>query len=248
VFQRFEDYETTALVALALCFETAERLRPDRKIDKKVHLRLDVIALIVLFVAVGLSRKGLGLAFQPLAEAVVPGLEQLRALPGVAKVVASLVLADFTTYWIHRAMHKWDVLWRTHEFHHSVENLWWFSGFRTSVLHGFLFAIPQVLIPFAIFKVSVIEAGIGFSIGVFFQLWMHSNVRASLAPIEWVFVTPEYHRLHHSATRHRDKNLAIGFTVWDRLFGTYVDPRSIAPDYPMGLGYAKDRRRLIVGV
>jgi sterol desaturase/sphingolipid hydroxylase (fatty acid hydroxylase superfamily) len=248
MFERFEDYETTALVALALCFEVAERLRPDRKIDKKVHIRLDVVALIVLFVAVGLSRKGLSIAFQPLTDAVVPELEQIRKLPGVAKVLTSMVLVDFTIYWIHRAMHKWDFLWRTHEFHHSIENLWWFSGFRTSVPHGFLFAIPQVLIPFAILKLSAIEAGIGFSVGVFFQLWMHSNVRVRLAPLEWVIITPEYHRLHHSATRYRDMNLAIGFTVWDRLFGTYVDPRSIGPDYPMGLGYAKDRGRLIVGV
>src|SRR5262249_33443893 len=149
MFERSEDYETAVLVVLALCFEAAERLRPDRRIDKKAHLRLDVLALIVLFVAVGLSRKGLSIAFQPIADAVVPGIEQLRALPSVAKVLAAMVLADFTIYWIHRAMHKWDFLWRTHEFHHSVENLWWFSGFRTSVLHGFLFAIPQVLIPFA---------------------------------------------------------------------------------------------------
>jgi sterol desaturase/sphingolipid hydroxylase (fatty acid hydroxylase superfamily) len=248
VFQRYEDYETAALVVLALSFEVAERLRPGWKIDKKAHLRLDVVAVIVLFVAVGLSRKGLAIAFQPLADAVMPGLEQLRALPGVAKVLAAMVLADFTIYWIHRAMHKWELLWRTHEFHHSVENLWWFSGLRTSVLHGFLFAIPQALIPFAIFKVSVLEAGIGFSVGVFFQLWMHSNVNVSLGPLAWVIVTPEYHRIHHSATKHRDMNLGIAFAVWDRLFGTYVDPRTLAPDYPMGLGYTKDRRRLIVGV
>jgi hypothetical protein len=36
-----------------------------------------------------------------------------------------------------------------------------------------------------------------------------------------VFVTPQYHRIHHSIEpRHQDKNFGNLLTVWDRMFGT----------------------------
>ena len=37
-----------------------------------------------------------------------------------------------------------------------------------------------------------------------------------------VLVTPDMHRVHHSALRHEhDANYGFNLSVWDRLFGTY---------------------------
>ena len=55
--------------------------------------------------------------------------------------------------------------------------------------------------------------------------WMHLNVPWGSRWIESVFVTPRYHHIHHNANLiHYNRNLGDIFTVWDRLFGTCLDP------------------------
>ena len=56
-------------------------------------------------------------------------------------------------------------------------------------------------------------------------LFNHSNVRMPLGldrGLRWFIVTPDMHRIHHSADP-RETNSNYGFNVpwWDRLFGTY---------------------------
>jgi len=56
-------------------------------------------------------------------------------------------------------------------------------------------------------------------------MFNHSNVRVPLALDRWlrrVMVTPDMHRVHHSAFDH-ETNSNFGFNLpwWDRLFGTY---------------------------
>ena len=41
------------------------------------------------------------------------------------------VVHDFYIYWFHRLQHKSDLLWRTHEAHHSVDDVDWLSGTRS---------------------------------------------------------------------------------------------------------------------
>jgi sterol desaturase/sphingolipid hydroxylase (fatty acid hydroxylase superfamily) len=49
----------------------------------------------------------------------------------------------------------------------------------------------------------------------------HANLRSGYGWLKYLLVTPQSHRIHHSAeARHRDKNFGIFFSFWDRLFGT----------------------------
>jgi sterol desaturase/sphingolipid hydroxylase (fatty acid hydroxylase superfamily) len=43
-------------------------------------------------------------------------------------------------------------------------------------------------------------------------------------------------------------NLATLFTVWDRLFGTYVDPDSVKGELSFGIGEEVPPLRLVLGV
>jgi len=46
----------------------------------------------------------------------------------------------------------------------------------------------------------------------------------------YVFVTPRYHHIHHSSDADlHDGNYGAIFTIWDRLFGTYVAPDANNP-------------------
>lgn len=245
------EYQTVAFFGLVILFEVLERVRPAHEVDRWKDLKIDVLSFAL---ALGLNRLckllvgGFIAAWTP--PAIVAGFARLHAWPGAVRIALAIVVVDFIIYWIHRAQHRFDTLWRTHAWHHSIEQLYWFSGFRTSFLHSFLYAIPATSISTLVFNLSPLEAGIGYSIGLLIQFWEHTNVRVNVGPLRWIIITPDYHRVHHS-TRHNRSNYGTAFSVWDRMFGTYTDPAKVPPNEPLGLGEPVEERqipRMLIGV
>jgi sterol desaturase/sphingolipid hydroxylase (fatty acid hydroxylase superfamily) len=67
--------------------------------------------------------------------------------------------------------------------------------------------------------------------------------------LEWFFVTPRYHHIHHSdKPQHYGKNLGNLLTVWDRLFGTYLNPDSLDTQLSFGIGEKENPIRLMLGI
>jgi sterol desaturase/sphingolipid hydroxylase (fatty acid hydroxylase superfamily) len=252
MFNDSQDYEIASFFAPVLVFEIWERLRPARNIDRLADLKLDLFSFAVALLVNRLSHHWwLGLANAVTPKALVPSIHWLQALPSPVKIGLAIFVVDFCIYWIHRAQHHFDALWRTHAWHHSTERLYWFSGFRTSFLHSFIYNVPQAMIPMLLFKLSPLETGIGYSIGLLIQFWEHTNVKVNIGPLKHFIIWPDYHRVHHSATRHCRMNLGTTFSLWDRWFGTYVDPATVPDDVPLGLGEPLDKKkipRMVVGV
>lgn len=240
-------YQTVTLVAVVLFFDFMERSRPMHALDRRRGLSLNVLALLITAVAGetwktllvnGLNMLNMGTALSSVS---------LHRLPGAVKIFLGLILADFCLYWIHRAMHR-RTLWRTHTFHHSIDELWWLAGARTSVTHLFLFAVPQTFIAYYLLGLAPWESGVAFSLGVVVNVWIHTNLWVNLGPLEVVLITPNYHRIHHGARGLSSKNLGFIFTFWDRMFGTYVDPKLIGKDFSLGFVSTRTRLfRMIVG-
>ena len=240
-----DDYEIVAFFGLIALFEIGERLWPARPVNRWLDLKLDVLSFVFALAVNRISTYIVRSLVGDVTPAfLAPTVGWLQALPSVVKIVMALFVVDFVLYWIHRAQHFFDLMWRTHAWHHSIEQMYWFAGFRTSFLHSFIYNIPQVVIPVTLFKLSPAEAGIGYSIGLLIQFWEHTNLKARVGPLAWLIVTPEYHRIHHSATIHRGKNLGATFRIWDRWFGTYVDPREVPDTFPLGLGERVATKRI----
>jgi len=247
-----DDYQIVALFGAITLFSVCERFWPLRPVDRWKDLKLDVLsfafALTVQRIVTYLVRSTVG----DVTPAFLAGtVHSLQSLPSVVRIIMALFIVDFIVYWIHRSQHRYTIMWRTHAWHHSIEEMYWFAGFRTSFFHSLLNNIPQVVIPVTLFHLTPAEAGIGYSIGVFIQFIEHTNWRMSFGPLNWLNVTPDYHRIHHSATVHRGKNLAGTFRIWDKMFGTYVDPASVKEEFPLGLGEELDRKkitRMLAGV
>jgi sterol desaturase/sphingolipid hydroxylase (fatty acid hydroxylase superfamily) len=59
------------------------------------------------------------------------------------------------------------------------------------------------------------------------SMFTHANVRLPARAervLRWLVVTPEMHRVHHSALRREtDSNFGFNLSLWDRLFRTYRD-------------------------
>ena len=249
---RTEDYQIIAFFGLIVIFEICERIWPAHPIDRWTDLKLDVLSFAFALTVNRVSNwliRGLAINFIP-PFLQVP-IEYVQNLPSAVKIIIGLFMVDFVLYWIHRAQHYYTFMWRTHAWHHSIEQMYWFAGFRTSFFHSFIYNIPQVVIPVTFLHLTPAEAGIGYSIGLLIQFWEHTNWNANIGPLAWLLVTPDYHRVHHSATTHRGMNLAPTFRIWDRLFGTYVDPAAMPEKYTLGLGEkvkGKEIPRMLVGV
>ena len=242
-----ELYQAITLMFIVAFVDYLERRRPGFAISRGRELGINSLALAVVIIWGELAKNLVLSGFHAARlEAVLP-LETMRILPSLVKIVLAVILGDFSLYWVHRAMHR-RYLWKTHAFHHSIPEIWWLAGSRTSMTHLLLFALPQIFIGYYLLGLSPFEAGIAFSFGVVVNIWIHINVWVDLGPVEWLIITPNYHRIHHGARGFTDKNLAFVFTIWDRMFGTYVNPRTTGKDFPVLAVPTRNRLfRMIIG-
>jgi sterol desaturase/sphingolipid hydroxylase (fatty acid hydroxylase superfamily) len=249
MFNKFEDFETLFTILLGLTFHFFENIRPARANKRKQNLTYDLIAFFVLVVSVNISRLALNQLYtRLLLHEYLAFLSPIWQLPSWIKILAALIAIDFCIYWLHRWMHVNRTLWNTHEWHHSPSHLYWFSGYRTSFLHAFLFAIPQVAIAFFILKLNFIELVWVAVIGVFFQVWTHANINVRLGYIEKLIITPQFHRLHHSKSRLMKTNYGVFFPWWDMLFGSYESPEKHPLEYPLGVNTVRPLWKSLLGL
>ncbi len=243
-----ELYQAITFVIIVSLFDFLERRSPGFLVNKKRELSLNILAMFLVIVAGELSKKLLLYCFNALDLGETFSQTFFRGLPGTIKIFLGIALGDFSLYWVHRAMHRTG-LWRTHAFHHTIGEIWWLAGSRTSLTHLFLFAVPQVLIVYYLLGLTAWKVGVIFSFGVVVNLWIHTNLWVNLGPLEWIFITPNFHRIHHGASGFTNNNLGFVFTIWDRMFGTYVNPQSKGKDFALlPVPWRKHLLRMIVGL
>jgi sterol desaturase/sphingolipid hydroxylase (fatty acid hydroxylase superfamily) len=218
-------------MAAVMGFNYWERRRPGFVINKNNSLMLNVTAMLIVIFAGEYVKKTVAMGYDAAHLSSVLAGNWLSSLPSIPKMFLTVVFVDFCLYWVHRAMHgPLRLLWNAHSFHHTIGELWWLAGSRTSVFHLFLFAIPQVLIGYYLFRLTIAEATAVLCFSAVVNLWLHINVWVDIGPLDRLLITPNYHRLHHGAKGLMRSNLGFVFTVWDRMFGTYANPRTIGKE------------------
>lgn len=154
--------------------------------------------------------------------------------------VISFLTSDFSRFFQHYLFHKVAFLWRFHKIHHSARVMTPITLFRThpveSVVASFrrIFVIGIVSGVFIYYSQSLIGGMAILGVNAFdfiFNLLgsnlRHSHVALSFGPLNYLFVSPVQHQLHHSrAFKHRDKNLGIALSCWDQIFGTFENAKS----------------------
>jgi sterol desaturase/sphingolipid hydroxylase (fatty acid hydroxylase superfamily) len=142
-----------------------------------------------------------------------------------AGFVAGFLALDLLSYGVHRAQHAVPFLWRFHALHHSDPDV----DVTTSVRHH---PIEYVLAA-GFFWLAVLALGIPVVVVISHTLAVfaaaavtHGNTRLP----EWlerllqpVVITVDLHLVHHSMSYNEaNANFGAIFSVWDRLFGTYI--------------------------
>ncbi|MBB6610750.1 sterol desaturase family protein [Pontibacter sp. Tf4] len=143
--------------------------------------------------------------------------------------VICFIAVDFCRYWAHRIAHEQRFWWATHVTHHSSRKMNFLISLRTGWTNPikFVFFVPVPLLgidPFTFF--------ICHQVAVLYQFFVHTElVRKMPAFIEYIFVTPSHHRVHHgSNAAYIDRNYGSTFIIWDRLFNTF-QPETEKPVY-----------------
>lgn len=139
---------------------------------------------------------------------------------GILYWVGLLIAEDFMYYWLHRVDHISRFFWAIHVTHHSSNQFNFTVGFRSSVfepLYRFIFFIPLAWLGFSPLNIALMYSAT--------QIWgilVHTEKVGRLGWLEYIFVTPSHHKVHHASNpRYLDKNLGMFLIVWDKLFGTF---------------------------
>jgi sterol desaturase/sphingolipid hydroxylase (fatty acid hydroxylase superfamily) len=236
----------SAALGIFLTMAGWERWRPRRILQFgprqrwPINLGLAAFNMILMGATIG-SLAYLGAVH---AQAQGWGLLNLTSAPHWLAVAATLVLLDFALYGQHVLMHKWPLLWRLHQVHHTDLEFDVTTAVRfhpLEIVLSMLYKVMCILLigadPASVIVFEIILNGAA--------TFNHSNVDIRPAldrKLRWLIITPDMHRIHHSARRvETDSNYGFSVSLWDRLCGTYTaDPKE--PQTRMTIGLAAYRK------
>ena len=203
------------LIALELVADRWRGLSTYRLSDS-----LNSLSAGVLSQASGLLTKGFGLIFYLLAWEHI-ALFELSADAWWVWVFA-FFLYDFCYYWAHRIGHERNVFWAAHVVHHQSEDYNLTTALRqtsTGFILGWIFFLPMALL--GIPPLVLLTVG---ALNLLYQFWVHTRHVPKLGWLEWIFITPSNHRVHHAQNPiYMDRNYGGVFIIWDRLLGTFQE-------------------------
>jgi sterol desaturase/sphingolipid hydroxylase (fatty acid hydroxylase superfamily) len=144
-----------------------------------------------------------------------------------ASFVVLLVLQDLLYYAFHRASHRIRWMWASHVTHHSSQRMNLSTAFRQSLTYPlsgmWVFWLPLAWLGFGPDWV-ILSVGLNLA----FQFFVHTQLGEPAGRWQRTlgrFVnTPSVHRVHHGKNpAYLDRNYAGVLTIWDRLFGSFVE-------------------------
>jgi sterol desaturase/sphingolipid hydroxylase (fatty acid hydroxylase superfamily) len=228
-------------VGVFIALAAAEMAWPYRKEFSRGKRWFSNIGLSVLNTLV-VRLLSLLLPVLPVAVAVMAdgeGLLGALALPAIVTGVAGFLLLDLAVYMQHVVFHHVPWFWRLHRVHHADTQFDVTTAVRFHPVEILLSLVWKVavIITFGIPALAVLVFEIVLNASAMFS---HANVRLPVSldrVLRAIVVTPDMHRVHHSVVpREINTNFGFNLSVWDRLFGTYLqetkqDPRVM----PFGL-------------
>ncbi|UUZ73519.1 sterol desaturase family protein [Polaromonas sp. P1(28)-8] len=269
-----DGYEATAwfmvgviqIIILLAVIGPLQRWRPVEPVLDRATIRTDI--LYTLIHRLGLFRIALFFTLEPWFDEAFGALRTAgygtfhldQVWPGVTdhavvSLLIYLVVFDFVAYWTHRGQHQIEWWWRLHSLHHAQRQMTMWSDNRNHLLDDVL--VDSVVVLAA--QLIGVPPGQFIAIVAFTQLsesFQHANVRMWFGGVgERLWVSPRFHRLHHSIgigheTVKAEKtvlgghNFGVLLPWWDVLFGTAYfeqryDPTGIRDQVEANRDYGK---------
>lgn len=222
---------------IMICWEYVSPRRTQhisRKQRWPVNLGLAALNMAIMRVTIG------GIAYLSAVTAAGNAWGLLNQLPTPEwlSIIVTLLFLDFAIYCQHIVSHKWLLLWRLHQVHHTDLEFDATTAVRFHPLEIMISMLYKVLCivliganPWAVIAFEIILNGAA--------TFNHSNIHISPAidkKLRWLIITPDMHRIHHSTIpAETDSNYGFSISCWDRLCQTYLaEPRQ--PQTTMAIG------------
>jgi len=143
----------------------------------------------------------------------------------IGGAVTGVLVYELVHYWYHRKAHEWNWLWRAgHQVHHSAESLDAFGAFYLHPLDAALFTTWSSLVFFPLLGLQP-EAGMVAALFLTFNaMFQHANI-GTPHWLGYLIQRPESHVIHHGRGIHRYNYSDL--PLWDMVFGTFRNPRSV---------------------
>lgn len=138
-------------------------------------------------------------------------------------VLVGYPLLALATALLHRAYHRYDLLWRwVHQLHHAPQ--------RLDAPGAVVFTPWEMVLNIVVFQLVVVlvlgldplAAAIVGYVSVFYGLFQHFNI-ATPRWLGWLIQRPESHGVHHRRGLHAYNY--SDFPLWDLLWGTFRNPQ-----------------------
>lgn len=135
--------------------------------------------------------------------------------------VLLFLLTDLLWYWYHRFGHEINLFWSAHVVHHQSDDYNYTVSARITVFQAVARGLFWAILPLIGFDPKMIT--ILLLIHGAYPFFTHTQLIGKLGWLEYIFVTPSHHRVHHSSNEiYLDKNYGDVLIIWDKLFGTFA--------------------------
>lgn len=154
------------------------------------------------------------------------GLLQWLDMNVILTIIFGLIFMDLFSAWLpHWVEHHVRWMWKFHLIHHTDQHVDTTTANRhhpgESVIRFVFTTIAVIIMGAPMWLVFMYQ-----SMSVVLTQFNHSNIKMP----EWlddtlvlIFCTPNMHRVHHHYRQpYSDKNYGNIFSIWDRVFGTYI--------------------------
>ncbi len=150
------------------------------------------------------------------------------------QIPVALLAFEALQYTVHRLMHQsrgpvTNVLWRAHAIHHLPAQLYVVMHAVFHPLNAVIVRIVVQVLPVFLLGTDPMAIFVSSSVIALHGTVSHFNVDLRAGWANYLFVGPELHRYHHSASTHEAANYAATLSFFDVLGGTFLYRPGIPP-------------------
>lgn len=154
------------------------------------------------------------------------GLLYWLSLPLWLHAVLAIFMLDLIgAYLIHVIQHKIAWMWHFHKIHHTDKEVDATTALRHHPVES-VFRVGALFIAIITMGIPIWMVMLYQSLSAFMSQFNHANIHLPHwldKGLSWIIVSPDMHKVHHSRYQpETDSNYANIFSIWDRLFGTFV--------------------------
>ena len=151
-----------------------------------------------------------------------------KQLPYALQLLVFFVTLDFIQWFVHVNLHKFDVLWKFHKVHHSVEEMGFAAHLRFHWMENLFYSPMKYIIMMLIGNFNPEDAFIVYYISIVIGHLNHANLNITYGPLKYLINNPAMHIWHHAEKlpkNHKNgANFGISLSIRDYIFKTAYIP------------------------